>query len=489
MRRALGASRSRLVRQTLVEALLLAMSGGTLAWGVAAGLNRVFTADSSLGAGVPIDGRVLLFALATAVTIPMLSALLPSWLASRVDLARQLPGAGSFSVARKALVRSALTVVQLSLSLALLVGSLLMIRSLDKLADVDVGFDSDDLLITFVDPGPQGYKQEEATVFHLELLARARELRGVIAATVAYSEPFENNLNIRLRPAGAAEEDGLRVGTDNVGPDYFITLGIPLLQGRDFRAEEMVPGAAADEAVIVNESAARSLFGRVDVVGRSVAFREREMRIIGVVGDVRTGFRDAPSARLYHPLPGATLNPTTDIRLMLRSSRSADELAAELRGVVAGLDANVPIYLSMSMPRFLAQDLAEERIITRLLTTLAFLASTLAAIGLFAVVRWGVAERTREIGLRIALGSAPAGVVGLVTRQAAFFALIGIVLGYAASIGVAVMLRSTLFGVEPFDPTSWGLAAVLMFAVALLAACQPAFAAARVHPSKALRHD
>jgi putative ABC transport system permease protein len=489
VRRSLGASRARLVRQNLVEALLLALCGGALAWGVAAGLNRVFTADLSLGAGVPVDARVLVFALATAVTVPMMTALLPSWLASRVDVARQLPGAGSFSVARKALVRSTLTVIQLSLSLALLVGSLLMIRSLANLRQVEVGFDPSDLAVTFVDPGPQGYTQEEATAFQLDLLARAKELRGVEAATVAYSEPFDVNLVIRLRPAGASEAGEVRVGTDNVGPDYFRTLGIPLVQGRDFRAEEMALGVAADEAVILNQTAARSLFGTVDAVGRSVAFRDREMRVIGVVGDVRNGFRDAPAARLYHPLPGKVLNPQTEIKLMLRSSRPAEELAAELRGVVTGLDANVPIYLTMSLSRLMAQNLAEERVIARLLTTLALLASTLAAIGLFAVVRWGVAERTREIGLRIALGSPPAGVVRLVTRQAAAFALVGIVLGWAASIGVAHMLRSTLFGVEPFDPTSWGLAAILLFAVALLAACQPAFAAARVHPAQALRHD
>jgi predicted permease len=491
VRRALGASRGRLLRQNLAEAFLLAFCGGTLAWGFAAGLNRVFVGDATLGGGVPVDGRVLLFALATAVTVPMLSALLPSWLASRVDLVRQLPGAGSFSVKRKALVRSTLTVVQLSLSLALLVGSLLMVRSTQNLRDVEVGFDPRGLVVTYVDPGPQGYSWAEAMDFHLQLVARARELPGVLSATLASNGPFEDNLHLRIRPADAAEgTEWPSVAIENAGPDYFATARIPLLRGREFRAEEMVVGAVATEAAgILNESLARSLFGTLDVVGRSVAYRERAFTIVGVVGDVRLGFRSEPEGIFYQPMPASNLLSQTQGKLIVRTTLPPDQMAALIRVAVAGIDPNVPVYQTQTLPRLMAQDIAEDRIISRLLTTLAVLASCLAAVGLYAVVRWSVAERTREIGVRIALGAAPAGVVGLVTRQAAAFASIGIVLGFAASIGVARLLTSTLFGVEPFDPTSWGLAAIMLFAVALLAASQPAFAAARVHPSQALRHD
>jgi predicted permease len=491
VRRALGASRGRLVRQQLAEALLLALAGGALAWGVAASMSRLFAGDARLGAGVSIDARVLVFALATAVTLPMLFALLPAWLSGRVDLVRNLPGGGSFSVRRRAAVRGTLTVVQLALSLALLVGSLLMIRSVAKLADVDLGFDPEGLVVAFVDPGPQGYTRERAIAFHLELLARAKEMDGVEAATVAYNGPFETNLHVRVRPGGApAGNEWPSLPIENAGTDYFATARIPVLTGREFRPEEMVFGAPTTDGVaILNEMLARSLFGGVDVIGRTVVALDRELTVVGVVGNVRNGFREDPDPILYQPLPADALISTTMLRLIVRTERPPERVAASLRDVVAGLDPNVPVYLTQTLQRLMAQDLAEERILMRFLIALGALSTALAAVGLYAVVRWSVAERTREIGVRMALGAAPAGVVALVTRTALLFGLAGVLFGYGASVGVARLLGSTLFGVDAFDPASWTVAAALLLFVALLAAAHPAWAAARVHPSEALRHE
>ena len=491
VRKALGASRARLLRQHLVEMLALALLGGALAWGVAAGLNRVFTGDPSLGGPIPVDQRVLLFALATAVTLPMLFALLPAWLAGRVELARSLPGAGSFSVGRKAPVRSTLTVLQLSLSLALLVGSLLMIRSLASLAAVEAGFEPKGLVVAALDPGPQGYSREEAIAFYLELLARVREQPAVHSATVAYNGPFETNLHIRVRPGGAPDgPEWPSVAIENAGPDYFSITGIPLLRGRDFRSEEMVVGGAERNRVgVLSESLARSLFGSVDVVGRTVSFHDRKITVVGVAGDVRSNLREGWEPMLYQPLPADVTLSSTSLRLIVRSSRPAEQVAAEVRSALAGVDPNVPLYGATAHQQLMAQKLAEERMLARLLTALALLANTLAAVGLYAVVRWSVVERTREIGARIALGATPLGVVGLVTRQAVVLALIGIVIGYGASLGIAELLRGALFGVEPFDPASWAAASGMLLVVALAAALQPALTAAHVHPSAALKQD
>jgi len=497
VRRALGASRVRIVREHLTEALILSTVAGVLAMGVASGLNEfLWRGGGTFGVSAldqaPLDHRVLLFTLATALSVPLAFALVPALLAGQTDVARSLQASRPTGTARRARLRGGLTVLQLSLSLALVVGSLLLHRTLEGLSRVDPGFDPEGLLVFSADPEPQGYSREEGVRLHLALLERAREIPGVQAATLARTEPFyRGNAYGWVRPPrGDAKAENVMVQFDWIGPDFFATLGVPMRRGRSFEMHEMEPSTpAATEVVVLNETLAQQLFGSPDVVGRTLTveadFREwTEKRIVGVVQDVRDDLRSEPEPTLYLPFARGSLGT-----LLLRTSVAPEVVTTEVRAALGGIDPNVPLYRSDSVEEAIASGMAEERTLARLLGALALLAGGLAAVGLYAVVAWTVTERTREIGIRMAMGAQPGRVVAWVVRGAAWLALAGVGVGYGASILVARLLESRLFGVEPFDPATWGTAAVVMLGVATIASAQPALRAAAVRPMEALRSE
>lgn len=497
VRRAMGASRLRIVRQHMAEALLLAVAGGVFALLFAAGLNHILWTEGGVGVlGVlnppPLDLRAWLFALATAVTVPLGFALVPAIISSRTDLARSLQASRPTETGRRARLRSGLTVIQLALSLALGLGSLLLVRTLDRLADVDPGFDPAGMMVFAVDPEPQGYDSAEGVDLQLNLLERVREIPGVASATLARTEPFRSgNAYGRVVRSPPADDETLDVQYEWIGADYFRTFGIPILRGRDFQEVEVDPGApVSGEVVILNRSLAEVVFGTIDVIGRAVTideYRSRsEKRIVGVVADIRDDLRREPEPMLYEPLPNSWSSQSS---LILTATAGRDHITTEVRRALAGIDPNVPVYRASTIGSAIREQMAEERLLARLLGILSVLAAGLATAGLYGVVAWTVAERTRELGIRIAMGADPRELVGWVARQALWLALLGIAVGLGASIVVSGALERLLFGVDRFDLATWATAASLVLVVSVMAAAHPAVRAAAVDPVDALRAD
>lgn len=498
VRRAMGASRFRIVRQHLLEALILALVAGALGVGVAGGLSEIMVSSTGFVGfaeldRVPLDLRALLFSLAIAVSVPLVFALVPAVLSSRTEVAANLQASRPTGTPRRARLRGGLTVLQLALSLALGVGGLLLVRTIDELGRVDPGFESEGLLLFAADPEPQGYDREASGRFALALLDRARAIPEVRAATIARSEPLYPSGSwgrvVDAEPQG--ESKTIEIRYQWIGPDYFTTLGVPMLRGRGFELHEVDPGAgAAGEVVILNETLASELFGSVDVVGRTVTidgYRERiDKRIVGVASDVRHDLRSPPAPILYEPLPNSWGSEAT---LLIRTEAAQEAVARKVRTALQVVDPNVPLFRSQSVQETIASRMGVERMLAGLLGILAVLASGLSAAGLYAIVAWTVSERTREIGIRIAMGAEPGRIVGWTVRGAVGLAIAGIILGYGASIWVARLLESRLFGVEPFDPVIWGSAAALMLAVAAAASAQPALRAVAVRPVEALRAE
>ena len=490
VRRALGASRVRVALLHLGESVALAVPAATVGVLVAIGLNRVFWTTGFLPTGsleaLRIDGRVLAFALALGVVTTLVFGLFPAMLASRVDVAANLRG-NRFGTRRAALVRGGLTVVQLSLCLALVVGTLLLGRTLWNLQQVELGFRPEGVTTFEVHPGLQGYSPERIEVFHRELLAKVRSLPSVRSASMTVHAPFSSAMvRFAARPAGESDREGILAQVGFITDDYFETLGVPVLLGRPFRQDELRPDG---DMVILGETAARRLLGDrspVDATISASTFRgARDFRVIGVVQDARDWELRGPSGpTMYLPFADYASSGGT---LLVVSPEPPDLLTRAVRDIVAGVDPTVPVFRSEPLADAVARRTSDERTLVRLVGLLAGLAAALAGVGLYAVVAHAVAERTREIGIRIAVGADSRRVVVLIARHAAMFGGIGVVVGVFASAGVARALRSRLYGVEPFDPVVFGAAALLLGVVVIAASVVPARSAARIDPMVSLR--
>jgi predicted permease len=487
VRLALGAGRSRLVRQTLVESLMLATAGGlagTLlaSWGAPA-LVATIAGSTAHAIDVRLDLRLVAAGAVVSWLAALLFGLLPALRLSRADAAEIIrpPGAG----APKLRAGRALVMIQVAVSVPLLAGAVLFLRTVSNLSSVELGFDPRGVVIFRLDPGLNGYTEARVKQLYLRVLGQIQAVPGVQSATLienALVSGWTSNTTF-LAEGGAAQS----ISMNRVGPGYVDTMALPLAGGRGIGAQD---DASAPPVVVINESAARKLFGSGSPLGRRIAFSSRPTESMEVVGVVRDSKYDSlkknPAPLIL--LPYLQSSGLMSVFVAVRTTPNAD-MMARLRGAVAAVDREVPVMEMKTQEAQIDETISSERAFATLLVTFGAFALLLACIGLHGVTAYSVARRTSEIGIRMALGAQRRDVIWLIMRQVAFVTAAGLLIGIPAAAALSRSTRALLFGVEPGDPISLAAAAATLFAIAIAAAFVPARSAARLDPFTALRRD
>ncbi len=498
VRAALGASRGRLARQLLAEALLLAIPGGLL--GVALAAAGTVTLTRMAPEGVPgiervaLHGPVLAVALGSTLLAVLLAGLAPALSGSRGSAARALVEAGTRTTGTRTTqrVRSGLVVAEVALSLTLLAGAALLLQSFRNLRQLETGLDVAQVVKFEVSlPGATYNTRQRKLGFWDQLMARLEAASGVQSASAATAIPLGGGgfyLGRTMIEAGAPEPPaGTEVGIQwsAVAPRYFTTLGQPLLAGRDFTAQD---DSAGPQVIIVNRAFAQELFKGAPAVGRRVfSWRDerKEREIVGVVGDVRySGVSDSLRPLVYVPL---AQEPHTSMVVVLRGAAAPGLLLEAARRELAALEPGIAMARPGTMAQVRADSIAQPRFTAFLLGVFAASAVLLAAVGLFGLLSYTVAQRERELSVRIALGASGREVRRLVVGQALTLAGAGIGLGLVGAVALTRVLRALLFGVTPGNPIAFAAVSALLLGVALAASWLPARRAARADPLAALR--
>jgi putative ABC transport system permease protein len=498
IRTALGAGRLRLLRQLLTESVLLALAGCAIGllvarWGMDA-LLAISPRDLLSFTSVSIDKRVLGFALALSVLTSLIFGLLPALEASRPNTNESLKEGGRGTTGGRAhRVLNWFVVAQVALSLMLLIGSGLMIKSLMRLQSVDPGFDPNNVQTVSVTLPRAKYTEPPKRIeFFQQLLTRVRQLPGVRAVGAASAPPFmglgaATGFDIEGQPALPSAQ---KATTDVrvVDQDYFKTMGIPLLKGRTFTDREETQES---RVVIISDALARQYFPNENPLGKRITISMKQQNdpceIIGVVGDVKMKGLDIATRPMVY-WPHAEL-PYLSMTILVRTNGSTAGIAASLEREVRSLDKDQPISDVRTMNDWLADSIARARFATLLLGIFAVVALLLASLGIYGVMTYSVTQRTNEIGIRMALGATRVNVVGLVLGRGLLLAVIGVAIGLIGSLGLTRLLSGLLFGVSVTDPAIFGLVPILLLAIALLAVFLPAWRATRVDPLVALRYE
>ena len=510
VRLALGASRGRIVAQLLVESVLLAAIGGLLGLVIASWTTKFLLgflplSDTPHVITGSIDNRVLAFNFLLSLVTGLVFGLVPALRSTRPSLAPTLKDTVGAVVGGSGGVRlrKGLVVAQVTVSVLLLIGAGLFIRSLRNLRTLDLGLKTENLIAFNLAPTLNGYTPLRAKQFDKQLLDRVSGLPGVTGMAFAQMGLLEGNewdSSISVEGYEARPGEALNPYCNAVSPNYFRTLGIPLIAGRDFddRDARFEPGDPKAQLpsytkAIVNESYAKHYFGDRSPLGRHIGFginpgTKTPIEIIGVVKDAKyTGVRDEIPQQVFFAFME---NDTVGGAVMYVRTTSQPEAAyAAVRQVVRQLDSNIPIYNPRTMAHQMDQSLLNDRLIATLSTAFGVLATVLAVIGLYGVMAYTVARRTREIGVRMALGAVPANVIWLVMREVVVLVGSGLGLGLVASWGLSRYVSSQLYGITGGDPLTMAGACVLLASVAALAGYIPARRATRVNPVLALRYE
>jgi predicted permease len=511
VRLALGAGRARIVGQLLVESVMLAAAGGLLGLALASWTAR-FLVGFLPATGTPhvisgsIDMRVLGFNFALSLLTGVLFGLVPALRSTKPDLAPTLKDqVGAVAgVSSGVLLRKGLVVAQVTVSILLLVGAGLFIRSLRNLRLLDLGLRTDNLIAFNVAPTLSGYTSIRTKAFHKQLLDRVSALPGVSSMAFAQIGLLEGNewdSSMTVEGYQAKPGENMNPYCNAVSPGYFRTMGIPLVAGRDFderdaRYEAVVPQPNTPpsyKVAIVNESFAKHYFGDRSAIGRHIGFgmnpgTKTPIEIIGVVKDAKyTGVRDDIPRQVFFAFLENDFAGSAVI--YVRTASRPDAAFGSIREIMRQLDPNIPMYNPRTMEAQLDQSLLNDRLVATLSTAFGILATLLAVIGLYGVMAFTVARRTREIGVRMALGAVHADVIWLVMREVFVLVGSGLALGLAAAAAATRAVSSQLYGVAASDPATIISAAALLLAVALVAGYVPARRATRVNPVLALRYE
>ena len=502
IRTALGASRGRLIRQLIAESLSLSLAGAVCGILVAklslATVLNLYPSNLPRAQEVALDFRVLLFTVGLAVATGIVFGLIPALQATRPNLSEAIREGGRASISGRShsQLRAGLVIAETALGVALLVGAGLLIRSFNRLSHADLGFNPQHLLTAHFDLSETRYNPDQQDRFVQDLLGRIRALPGVTNAAGAIPLPLSDSLffisfNLLDHPVDKANEP--TAGFYVVAPGFFETLQIPLVRGRTFDARDQRNSAPV---MIVTQEFARKYFPNEDPIGRRVKigagegvarenYKTRE--IVGIVGDIRNNDLQKPAdAAYYIPLPQLMWGPPT---LTIRTQGDPNAVASEVRKILTSMDPDAPLYGARTMEDYLALDLGRARFQTILLTVFAAIALLLTAVGLYGVMSYTVAQRTPEIGLRVALGANRQDVVGMILARSFRITGVGLLLGLLGAFGLTRLLSTVLYEVKPADPLTFIAVAVVLGGVSLLASYVPAWRAAKVDPMVALRYE
>jgi predicted permease len=503
IRLALGASRSRIIRQLLTESLLLALMGGALGFIIAfwtADLILAFTPkfpSFRLVLDFSPDMRVLGWTLLISLLTGVIFGLAPALQSSKSNVVPVLKGetatlGGGRRGWRSWNLRNLLVVSQIALSLVVLVCGGLFIKSLRQTLEVDPGFQTENMLTMSLDPSLLNYTEEEGTRFYTELTRRVESLPEVRSATLARPLPLGDSWNsngpiiVEGQPP-PPPEGGLYSGFTIVNPKFFETLQIPLLQGRNFTEQDK---EGTPDVVIINETMARQLFPGENPIGKRFRIGEKSTRPREIIGVARDGkyrtLGESPQSFLFLP---QLQNYRPEMTLVVSGRGNVEGIAERVRGEVNKLDARLPVYNIKTVNEHIDFALWGPRTAATLAATFGVLALALAALGLFGVMSYTVAQRTREIGIRVALGASRRNVLKLIAKQGLTLTLIGILIGLTAAFAATRVLSGLLYGVSATDPLTFVAVALLLAVAALLACYIPARRATKVDPTIALRYE
>jgi len=511
VRSALGAGRWRIIRQLLTESLLLAAAGAAVGVVLAQWSLRLImaVAQESIprATEIEVDGNVLLFSATVALLTGIVFGLAPAWQTSRMDLQAPLKEAGRGTVSGRGRLRHALLVTEVAMTLLLLTGAGLLLRSFYHLNRVDPGFVYERLLTFRINVPTQRYPVAKKVEFHQQLLERLRALPGVQAAAAGSQIPFDphswgTNFEVDGRPPVPGEIRNMEPHA--VSPDYFRAMGIPLLRGRLFTAQdnrEHLRGTGREQefnaglnVVIVDDQFARRFWPDEDPIGKRIRLpwgpkdRHPVVTVVGTVGHVKLERLAETDGRIQAYFPLFQL-PRYGTTYVVKTTTEPESLASAVRRQLFTLDSQLPLYDMGTLAEMRDRSIAPERLNLTLLGIFAAVAVALAAIGVYGVLAYVVTQRRREIGMRMALGAERRDIWVLVVGQGMRLAILGVALGLVASFGLTRVLQNFLYEVKPADPLTFAAVTVFLTVVVLLACYIPARRAARVDPMIALRAD
>jgi len=496
VRLAVGASRLRLIRQLLTESIFLASIGGAtgvlLAW-TASGL--LLQLASNGPTPIPLDvapnGLMLAFTAAVSIFTGILFGLAPALRSTRVDLAPALKeSARSVTGSRGWQLGKLLVVAQVALSLLLLVGAGLFVRSLVNLETLDVGFSRSNLVVAELDAIGSGYTPPQQLVLSQRLVERMRAMPGIQGATVSVNGIFSgtdsNTDGISTDFLTSTRKEDAVADFDSVGPQYFKVVGVPLLAGREFDQHDR---QGAQPVVILNETMARFYFRNTDPVGKILRSDNSAYTIVGVTKDMKQqALKGKAERRFYKPFFQST-GRIPGICIEIRTQGNAEQSIAAIRREILSLDPNLKILSVDSVRDLIDQTIVDERLIAQLSGFFGALALLLAATGLYGIMAYTISRRSNEIGLRMALGAARVDVIRMILGETLTLVISGIAIGLPTALAASQLIAASLTGLSASDPSTLVVAAAVMVSVSILAAWAPARRAARIDPLVALRQE
>jgi len=491
IRAAIGAGRWRLIRQSLIESLVLsliaAVCGLIISWWLKASImNFVIGSIGNIHFNMALDAKVLLFTLGIALATTFLFGFLPALRVSSVNPATGLQSARLQGISRARLGK-VLVATQVGLSLLLVAGTGLLVRSLVNLRSIDPGFDTENLLVFRLNAGDAGYEGTERLDYFESVSRSVAAIPGV--NSVAYSHVSllsgrisSSGFSLPGRPPNPDED--LQANELWVSDAFFATMGIPLLRGRGFIGTDTQTSA---KVMIVNDAFAHDFFSDQNPVGHYVKVGENEYQIVGVCGDTKyDSVRREIVPTMYYSYRQRTLGSASfEVRTVLPEL----SLVPAVRKIVSSLDASIPIQELMTQTDLFNRSIILERLFTTLCGSLAMLAVVLACIGLYGLLAYQVAQRTGEIGIRMALGARPQDVAWPIIHQAVLLAALGVAIAIPITLALSRAMRSVVYGIEPHDPMTFVLSIILLLGVAVFAAWMPAYRASKTDPMEALRYE
>lgn len=496
IRLAIGASRGRICRQLLLESLLLSLMGATAGLAAAQWTNRILErgvaaapSDIVLEASLPLDERVLAFVLIASVATTFLFGLIPAWQVSRPDLVYALKGSETFSRNRRLTLRNVSVVAQVTLSLALLVVAGLFLRALQRASSIDPGFDARRLLSARLYVAKPEFNEDAGLALYRRVVERARTLPGVRSATLSYASPMLTMSECVAPDQATSTPEPVSAGANIIGLDYFSTFGIPLLRGREFTSSDI---STAPTVVMVNENLARRFWPGQNPIGKRLRVgngcdigQGTLAEIVGVAKDAQyASLNSSGQPYVFYPFGQ---HYAGYVALIMRTDYNARELAPGIRKELRRVDSRLRIYDVEGLSDQMDQSLWQARWEASLLGAFGILALMIASVGLYGVLAFAANQRTREFGIRLALGARRWDLLRLVTGDALMMTFAGIGVGVILSLAATSLLRSLIYGLNPMDATTYAGAALLWTAVSVMASCVPAYRASRVDPAVALR--